>query len=60
MASKGMDGSCFGRDLAGVRDSARDHKFVSCPKQNSLVIDNQRVAALDNDHILVVIVHMLR
>ena len=58
MPSKGVDGSRASRNLTTVRDSTRDHVFVSCTKRNSLVIDKQRVAALNNDHILVEVVNM--
>jgi hypothetical protein len=60
MPSKGVDGSRASRNLTTVRDPTRDHVFVSYPKRNSLVIDKQRVAALNNDHILIEIVNMLR
>jgi hypothetical protein len=59
MPSEGVDRSRASRNLTTVRDSTRDHVFVSCTKRNSLIIDKQRVAALNNDHILVEIVNML-
>ena len=60
VAAKCVDSSGPGNHFATVRYAARDEVFLAGPHWNPLPIDDQGIAALDNDHVFVVIVGVSR
>lgn len=60
VSAKSVDGPGPGQDFAGVRNAARYHVLLSCLHRYALPIHEQRVAALDHQHIFVVVVDVLR
>ena len=60
MASECVDRSGPSDDLTPVRDAARDDVFLPSFYLNPLPVDDQRIAALYNYHVFVVIVDMFR
>ena len=60
MAAEGVDGSGSGYAFAAVRDAARDEILFACAYGNFLAVDDQRVTALHDQHVFVVVVDVLR
>ena len=60
MAAECVDRSRSSQNLSTVRQSARDDAFLPGVQRNPIAIDDQGIAAFDNDHVFVVVVHMLR
>jgi hypothetical protein len=60
MTTECVDRSCSGQDLPTVRHSALNEVFLPSMQRNPIATDDQRMAAFDDDHVLVVVVHMLR
>src|SRR5690349_11205685 len=60
MTAKCMDRSCSCQNFSTVRHSAPNEVFVSSIQRNPIAIDDQGIAALHNEHVFVVVVHMLR
>ena len=58
MASKGVDRSSASHDFTAVPHALRDEVFLSSIYGTPLSIDDQRIAALYNDHVFVVFVDM--
>ena len=56
LAAEGMNRSGSGDNLATMPESARDEVFFSGPERNAFVVKNQGIAALDDYHVLVVVV----
>jgi hypothetical protein len=55
-----MDGSGPGKNFAAVWYAAWNEIFLSSPYRNPLSIDDQRIAALYDEHVFVVFVDMSR
>jgi len=53
-----MNGARTGKGLTPVPSPLRDEVLLSGADWNALSIDNQRVAALYNDKVFVIIMHM--
>jgi hypothetical protein len=60
MTTKGMDSPGASHDFAAVRHTPRYDVFAPCLQWNSPSINDQRITALGNDHVFVVVVRMLR
>jgi transposase len=60
MAAKCVDRSGSGKNFAALRHTLRDEIFLSGFDRNPFSIDDQRLAALHNKHVLVVIVDLRR
>lgn len=58
LTAESMNGPCTSDDLAPMPESARDEVFFSGVDGNASVTKNQGIAALDDQHVLVVIVHV--
>jgi len=58
MAAEGMDRSGSSFDFAAMWYTLRNEVFFSRPYGNPLSIDDERIAALHNDHVFVVVVNM--
>jgi len=56
MAAEGVDRSRASDYLAGVFDAARDEMLLSGFHGDALAVDDQRVAALHYDHVLIEVV----
>jgi hypothetical protein len=56
MSAKGMDRSGAGNYFATVKHSSGNEVFTSRLHRNLFPVDDQGVAALDNDHVFVVVV----
>lgn len=59
-AAKSVDCSSSGEDLAAVRDTARDQEFIATMQRDAISVDEQRVTALDDNHVFIVRVHVRR
>ena len=60
VAAKCVDRSGPSKNFAAMRHAAPDEVFLPGIHWNPLSIDDQGIAALDNDHVLVVIVGVCR
>ena len=58
MAAKRVDGPGSGQDFAAMEHAPRNQVLLSGWHGDTLSLNDQRVAALDDDHILVVVVDM--
>jgi|ERR1035438_5547158 hypothetical protein len=56
VAAEGVNGSGSSDDLARVLNASRDEKFLAGFQGDAVSIDDQRVAALHDHHVFVVIV----
>lgn len=55
-----VDCPSSGQNFTAVQHTPRDEVFLSGPHRNSLPADNQRIAALHNCHVFVVLMRMGR
>ena len=60
MASEGVNRSGPSHNFTTVPLTLRDEVFLSSHYGSPRPVDDQRVAALDNDHVLVICVYMFR
>ena len=60
MASECVDRSGSSRNLTTVRHTARDQIFLACLHRNLFSVNDQRVAALHDHHVLFVVMDMFR
>jgi len=60
MASERVNRSSASYDLAAVSRTLRNEIFLSSLYQNPLSTDDQRIATLHDNHVLVIFVDMLR
>lgn len=58
LPAEGMDGARAGDNLAAMRKTARDEVFLPDLQRYVSLAEDQRMAALDDDHILVEVVHV--
>ena len=58
MAAEGVNRPGSGHDLTSMEDAARDDVFLASLDRNSLSTDQERVAALDYEHVLVEVVRV--
>ena len=58
MAPEDVDRSGSSFNFPTVQCTLRNKEFFSRPDGNSLSIDDQRIAALHNDHVFVIVVDM--
>jgi len=58
MLGEGVNRSGAGYNVTAVVDTTSDEIFLSSPQRNALAIDDQGVAALNDDHVFVVVVNM--
>ena len=56
MAAEGVDRPCSSKHFAAVWHAARDEMLLSGFHGNALAVDDQRVAALHYDHVLIEVV----
>ena len=60
MAAEDVDRSGSSFDFATMRYTLRNKVLFSRPDENSLSVDDHRIAALHNDHVFVKVVDMFR
>jgi hypothetical protein len=60
MASECVDRSGSSFYLTTMRHAARDEVFLTCLHRNPFSVNDQRVAALHNHHVFVVVMDMFR
>jgi hypothetical protein len=57
-APEGMNGSSTGNGLTPMPDPLRNEILLTGSDGNALAIDNQRIAALHNDKVFIVVMQM--
>src|SRR5215468_5775123 len=59
VTSERMDGSCSRQNLATMRHTARNHVLLASFDRDALSVNQQRIATLHNQHVLIEFMDML-